>query len=131
MSKQLYIYLPPSRPLRFFFELLELPLLPPPAPVLLLLTLLPPPPPLAFVWFVEPLSLLFQRINILSLNTNLAMYACKGEYHEAEGCLSFSLGAGCKQHRKNRATSVRQVLKNYDILSSNDKNPANTTIKII
>uniref|UniRef100_A0A1A9ZEN7 Uncharacterized protein n=1 Tax=Glossina pallidipes TaxID=7398 RepID=A0A1A9ZEN7_GLOPL len=100
MSKQLYIYLPPSRPLRFFFELLEPPLLPPPAPVLLLLTLLPPPPPLAFVWFVEPLSLLFQRINILSLNTKyidresflpefqtLAMYACKGEYHKLKAFL--------------------------------------------
>lgn len=49
-----YVYmsvcLPPSRPLRFFFELLLL------EPLL---------PPLAFVGFGELLSLLFQRINIL------------------------------------------------------------------
>lgn len=46
-----YIYLPPSRPLRFFLELLLL------EPLL---------PPLAFVGFGELLSLLFQRINILT-----------------------------------------------------------------
>lgn len=45
------IYLPPSRPLRFFLELLLLE---------------PLPPPLAFVGFGELLSLLFQRINILT-----------------------------------------------------------------
>lgn len=65
-ASNVLLYLPPSRPLRFFLELLplEVLLLPPPPPPLL--PALPPPELLAFEEFAELLSLLFQRINILS-----------------------------------------------------------------